>query len=131
MEPKDEGDWVESTLTSELDVKADSTADTKTLAVSSRTLLEQKEGPGAPRKILLSSKLTVLGRSNNCTVQLHSSEISRAHMMIKKEEGRFTCQDLESYNGVHLNGIRIHSAELRNGDTIQIGNVVFIFRLHG
>ncbi|MBW2701843.1 MAG: FHA domain-containing protein [Deltaproteobacteria bacterium] len=131
MKPEDKGDWVENTLTSESDVKADPTADTKTLAVSSQSMLEQKEGPGSPRKIPLSSKLTVFGRSTNCTVQLHSSEISRAHMMIKKEEGRFICQDLESYNGVHLNGIRIHSAELRNGDTIQIGNVVFIFRLHG
>ena len=125
MTAKDEGDWFENTLSSETDVKLDTKAD------GARASLDQKEGPGAPRRIPPSSKLTVFGRSSTCTVQLYSSEVSRAHMMIKEESGRFICQDLDSYNGIHLNGVRIHSAELRAGDTIQIGNIVFIFRLHG
>lgn len=121
-----DGEWTENTITSESNVKTSPRARPATKAH-----LEQKEGPGSPRKIPLSSSITVFGRSSNCTIQLASSEVSRTHMMIKEEAKRFTCQDLNSYNGTHLNGVRIHSAELRNGDTIQMGNVVFIFRLRG
>jgi pSer/pThr/pTyr-binding forkhead associated (FHA) protein len=36
--------------------------------------------------------------------------------------------DLESANGVYLNGVRVHSAGLFEGDTIQIGDVLLMFR---
>jgi pSer/pThr/pTyr-binding forkhead associated (FHA) protein len=38
-----------------------------------------------------------------------------------------TVTDLNSSNGMYLNGVKAHSAVLHEGDQIQIGNVVFIF----
>jgi pSer/pThr/pTyr-binding forkhead associated (FHA) protein len=39
--------------------------------------------------------------------------------------------DLESSNGVFLNGVRVHSAALHEGDVIQIGDAVLVFREGG
>ena len=35
--------------------------------------------------------------------------------------------DFESRNGVFLNGIKVHSAILRDGDILQLADVVFDF----
>ena len=35
--------------------------------------------------------------------------------------------DLDSRNGVYLNGVKIHSAVLHGGDNLQLGSVVLVF----
>jgi len=37
-------------------------------------------------------------------------------------------RDLESRNGSWLNNLRVHSATLREGDIVQIGDAIFVFR---
>ena len=48
---------------------------------------------------------------------------SRRHASIQfdKELERFQLLDCKSLNGVAVNGIRIHRAELQDGDVIQLG----------
>ena len=48
-------------------------------------------------------------------------------MLLKKIGDEYACTDMESHNGVFLNGVKIHSATLREGDTIQIGDVILIY----
>ena len=90
-------------------------------------VLEQIGGPGAPREFELELDELVVGRSLSAHISIDSGLISRQHMSLKRFGVEFTCADLGSANGMFLNGVRAHSAVLRQGDTIQIGDVIFVF----
>ena len=90
--------------------------------------LELVRGPEAPRTLALGPDETVVGRSHQANICIESSLLSRGHISIKKIGPEFRLNDLDSANGVFLNGVRVHSAGLHEGDTIQIGDVVFVFR---
>ncbi|MFZ5894552.1 MAG: FHA domain-containing protein [Myxococcota bacterium] len=90
--------------------------------------LELVRGPQAPRTLPLGPGETVIGRSHQANICIESSLLSRRHIAIKKQGPEFRLNDLDSANGVFLNGVRVHSAGLHEGDTIQIGDVVFVFR---
>lgn len=92
-----------------------------------RDLLSQLQGPDAPRRLVITKKLTVIGRSPDCDIQLCSNLVSRRHVHLVREETELVCQDLNSHNGLLLNGIQVHSAALRDGDTLQIGDVVLLY----
>jgi pSer/pThr/pTyr-binding forkhead associated (FHA) protein len=89
--------------------------------------LEQLRGPGAPRTHQLLLDETVIGRSSQAAICVESTLISRRHVAIRKNGAEFRCVDLDSANGLYLNGVKAHSAVLHGGDTIQIGDVVFVF----
>lgn len=90
-------------------------------------VLELVRGPGAPQRFLLDRPALVLGRANTCDLHVESSELSRKHMALSLTDNEFTCQDLESRNGIFLNGVKIHSAVLRHGDTLQLGDLLFVY----
>lgn len=89
--------------------------------------LEQRKGPGAPARYILTLPETIIGRSSEADVAIESSLISRRHVVFIKNGPEVTCKDLESSNGLFLNGVRIHSALLHEGDTLQLGDVVLLF----
>lgn len=89
--------------------------------------LEQIHGPGAPRFISLESESMVVGRALDAEIRVDSLQVSRKHISLTAVAGEHRCEDLNSRNGVYLNGIRMHSAILRQGDNIQVGDVVFIY----
>jgi pSer/pThr/pTyr-binding forkhead associated (FHA) protein len=91
------------------------------------SVLELVQGPGAPHKYVLVGEEIVVGRGEEVEIQLFSAELSRRHLLITKKDDEFSCEDLESRNGVLLNGIKIHSASLKDGDNIQLGDMLFIF----
>ena len=84
-------------------------------------------GPGAPRDYPLSAAETVIGRSTQAGICIESSLLSRRHVAIHKVGPEYRLTDLDSANGVYLNGVRVHSAGLHEGDVIQIGDLVFAF----
>ena len=90
-------------------------------------VLEQVEGPGERREFVLDQDVIVVGRLPESGVRLDSNEVSRKHMLLKKIGDEYACTDMESHNGVFLNGVKIHSATLREGDTLQIGDVILIY----
>lgn len=90
-------------------------------------LLAQVQGPGAPRKWVLELDEIVVGRSMQAHVSIDSGLLSRRHMMLTRSAGEYRAVDLDSANGVYLNGVKAHSAVLREGDLLQIGDVVFVF----
>jgi len=91
-------------------------------------VLHQESGPDAPRDFLLSKDEETVGRSTEATIQIDASDLSRKHMMLYRDGELYCCRDLESRNGVHLNGTLIASATLHDGDVLQLGSVVFFFR---
>ena len=89
--------------------------------------LQQIEGEGAPKKFKLNRPEMVVGRDERADIPLPSANVSRRHALIKCRQHEVSIQDFESRNGVFLNGIKVHSAILRDGDIIQLADVVFDF----
>ena len=69
----------------------------------------------------------VIGRDERADIPLPSANISRRHALIKRRQHEVSIHDFESRNGIFLNGIKVHSAILRDGDIIQLADVVFDF----
>jgi hypothetical protein len=90
--------------------------------------LRQIKGPGAPRDVLLDLDEIVLGRALEAQIPIDSGAVSRRHAALLRSEDRYTCVDLESSNGVFVNGQRVTSVELRDGDTVQVGDALFVFQ---
>ncbi|MCJ7624093.1 MAG: FHA domain-containing protein, partial [Anaerolineaceae bacterium] len=71
-------------------------------------------------------RITV-GRASDNDVVLNHPLVSRYHALIEKMGGRFRLRDLESTNGVFVNGVRIQKESwLTEGDTITIGASDFV-----
>ena len=118
------GAFEESTVFGQIDIKGPE------VEVSVMKLEEvTKEDSG--RLILLERDLYTLGRSAKADITLESSELSRKHVLLKREHGSFSVTDLDSTNGVYLNGTKVYGAQLYHGDLIQLGDLVFRFREWG
>lgn len=72
----------------------------------------------------------LIGRSEKAHVLLDSKRISRLHAEIYRDPfGRWWVRDLESRNGIKVNGNDVIDWMLRTGDTIKIGDFYMVFRL--
>jgi chromosome segregation ATPase len=68
---------------------------------------------------------TRIGRGQGCELQVDSSSVSRHHALIVVGPRDTIIEDLNSTNGVILNGRKITRAFLTDGDTIIVGEVQF------
>jgi pSer/pThr/pTyr-binding forkhead associated (FHA) protein len=94
---------------------------------SRRPLLEQIGGAGAPCQINLESGENVMGRDAEARVRLDSNRASRQHAFLRLSGTDCVLVDNDSQNGVFLNGVKIHSAVLRDCDVIQAAESTFIY----
>jgi DNA-binding NtrC family response regulator len=69
----------------------------------------------------------VLGRADDCDVQLTGTEISRRHAKIARVGPIFVVSDLGSRNGVFLDGERIDEAPLSLGSVLRLGDWIGVF----
>jgi hypothetical protein len=65
-------------------------------------------------------RITV-GRSPECEIFLDDVTVSRQHAVLVRRDGGFTIEDEGSLNGTFVNRRRVESAELDDGDELQIG----------
>ena len=77
----------------------------------------------------LSGPEIIIGRGSTATVILSDSGASRHHARILWSGKIGGLEDLQSTNGTILNGTRITSSPLDQGDVIQIGGTKMIFRI--
>ena len=69
-----------------------------------------------------------IGRGTDNTLQFSDPLISLSHAVIEEtEEGGHRLRDLDSAGGTFVNGARISTAILTDGDRIQIGSCLFRF----
>ncbi len=90
-------------------------------------LLEQTSGPGSPARHELSADALIIGRGSTADLRLDSDDVSRTHAQLLRIDDEYTVEDLESRNGIFLNGLQVHSAILRDGDQVQLGDVIFTY----
>ena len=69
-----------------------------------------------------------MGRELDNTLRLPDPSISRHHCVLRRVSGGYEIQDLQSSNGVLVNGNRVQSSPLRNGDRITLGQVQLTFQ---
>ncbi len=85
-------------------------------------------GPNAGARFLLDRDTTIAGRHADSDIFLDDITVSRQHAQFQRHDGTFTIVDSGSLNGVYVNRQRIHTADLTDGDEVQIGK--FRMRFH-
>ncbi|MGC4066161.1 MAG: FHA domain-containing protein [Polyangiaceae bacterium] len=93
--------------------------------------LEQIRGPGSPQAYHLFLTDFVIGRGAQAQFVVDCASLSRQHVRISQRDGEVTFVDLDSANGVYLNGVLAYSAVLRDGDLLEMGDCAFIFHERG
>ena len=92
-------------------------------------------GANFSRVFLLEKAETVLGRSDKADIQLDDEKVSRQHLKISlvkrgaqnNASTRAVVTDLNSTNGLFVNGIRVHEQGIRNGDKVKVGDTILKF----
>jgi len=82
---------------------------------------------GGGENIELDRSVTVIGRSPTCDVRLNSKKISRVHCCIVTDPQQTLVRDLDSCNGVEVNGESVREQQLMVGDELTIGDIAFRF----
>jgi hypothetical protein len=80
------------------------------------------------RKHEITKQRTVIGRSRDCDVQIEDPSASRRHAEVRQEGTAYWIIDLDSTNGLEVNGLRTQRAKLDHGDKITIGSTEISFR---
>ncbi|MEN3341128.1 MAG: hypothetical protein V7644_532 [Actinomycetota bacterium] len=68
-----------------------------------------------------------IGRSPDCGIFLDDVTVSRRHAVLVELDGRWHVQDEGSLNGTFVNRRRVESAELSDGDELQVGKYRLTF----
>ena len=76
---------------------------------------------------MLGARTITVGAHASCDLVLTDAQVSRKHAELIKRDGRWTIQDGGSLNGTFVNRKRVESAELEDGDEVQIGKYRFTF----
>lgn len=91
------------------------------------------QGEEIGRRYALDAGKTILGRdAERCDLVIRDEGVSGKHVVIQcsPQAGRYGLVDLGSLNGTLLNGHKVESAALREGDKIFVGETVLKFTLH-
>jgi chromosome segregation ATPase len=75
----------------------------------------------------LLARRTRIGRAQGCDLHIDSSSVSRHHALILVGPREVIIEDLNSTNGVIVNGRKVNRQMLRDGDALTIGEVHFRF----
>ncbi len=79
------------------------------------------------------TRRTRIGRASGCELQIDSSSVSRHHALVVVGPREAIIEDLNSTNGVLVNGRKVTRQQLCDGDAITIGETQFRYlarRLH-
>ena len=76
----------------------------------------------------LDKRRMLIGRSRDCDVQLSDTNVSRRHAEVRQEGATYWIVDLDSTNGIEVNGRRLKRAKLEDGDRVTLGATELLFR---
>ncbi|WP_085244404.1 ATP-binding cassette domain-containing protein [Mycobacterium paraense] len=64
----------------------------------------------------------VVGRDANADMRIPDPRISRAHLIVRFDQGRWLAIDNGSLNGTYVNGYRMPVIDIHDGQSINVGN---------
>jgi pSer/pThr/pTyr-binding forkhead associated (FHA) protein len=73
----------------------------------------------------------VIGRHHECDISVPSEEISRRHAQVKPTPDGLLVEDLGSSNGTFINGTRVQTGILKNGDELRLDAIRFLLVVPG
>ena len=62
-----------------------------------------------------------IGRDLNCEVSIQDVQVSRRHAVVSFAEGHWSVRDLQSRNGLVVDGERVETASIDEGLTVRLG----------
>ena len=84
---------------------------------------------GDPWSYELSATETLIGRSPAHPVHLDDKAVSRDHAAISWEGDGFVIEDLQTTNGTRVNGKRVRSSPIADGDQLRVGKTILTFHV--
>ena len=75
-------------------------------------------GGGDPIPLL--KKQLLVGRRESCDIVLRFANVSAHHCELTVREGYFYVRDLQSRNGIKVNGLRVNEKRLDPGDELAV-----------
>ena len=90
-------------------------------------MLAVKRGPNAGIRFTLDKSITSVGRHIGSDILLDDVTVSRRHAEFVRHGDAYLIVDVGSLNGIYVNREPVTSAELINGDQIQIGKFRLVF----
>jgi hypothetical protein len=97
------------------------------LRIEGPALVVRVGGGRAGETFVLEGDRVAVGRSPECEIFLDDVTVSRRHALISRGENGFMIEDEGSLNGTYVNRRRVESAELEDGDEVQIGKYRLTF----
>lgn len=88
-------------------------------------------GPTMGARHALTENVVVIGRGEECTIQIHDHSVSRKHARIEHGPDGYYVHDLQSTNGTFVNDRPVTDSLLRDGDYLRLGNCIFRFLAGG
>ena len=122
---REEGDETTQTFSAELADEALGTLDD--LGVEGPALIVRSGGGRSGESFVPQDERTTIGRSPDCGVFLDDVTVSRRHAVLVQRDSRWYIEDQGSLNGTFVNRRRVESAELDDGDELQIGKYRLTF----
>ncbi len=99
----------------------------ESVPVRQRAYLQILSPEGKKRIIELEEKDMVIGRSPECEIRFIVENVSRKHARVLFHNEEFMIEDLDSTNGLFVNGVKVVRCVLRNNDQIALGGVRLLF----
>ena len=97
------------------------------LGLKGPALVVRSGGGRAGETFVPDGERTTIGRSPDCGIFLDDVTVSRRHAVLVTSGGTFTIEDQGSLNGTYVNRKRIETAQLSDGDELQIGKYRLTF----
>jgi pSer/pThr/pTyr-binding forkhead associated (FHA) protein len=117
----------ETTLAFTPEDEEEATATLEDVGIGGPALVVRSGGGRAGETFHPAGERTSIGRSPECEIFLDDVTVSRRHAVLVEKDGTFLIQDEGSLNGTFVNRRRIESAEIEDGDEVQIGKYRLTF----
>ena len=122
---KDEGG--ETTMTYTPEELAEETGALEELKTEGPALVVRSGGGRAGETFHPDDAETTIGRSPDCGIFLDDVTVSRRHAVLRLRDNHVFIEDQGSLNGTFVNRKRVESAQLDDGDEVQIGKYRMTF----
>ncbi|PIP89857.1 MAG: hypothetical protein COW01_10985 [Bdellovibrionales bacterium CG12_big_fil_rev_8_21_14_0_65_38_15] len=77
----------------------------------------------------MTGKRLVMGRHENCDIQILDTKSSREHAELTRVGDKFVLTDLGSQNGIIVNDLKVNQHTLADGDKVIVGQTVYKYSI--
>ncbi len=77
-------------------------------------------------RIKISKDALFIGRDESCDIVMTKPQVSRRHCLVQSVGGKLRFRNLESTNGIYINGSPVRDGVVKSGDRITVGGCTFV-----